>query len=99
MKRARIAELKDHLSRYVAYVKQGGQVLVLERDRPVAKLVPLGGAPVTAGEAGPRVARLEQQGLVRRGLGGAPEWLGRRKPARVKGSVLADLLAERAEGR
>jgi prevent-host-death family protein len=98
MKMARIAELKNHLSRYVAYVKQGGQVLVMERDRPVAKLVPLAIAPDMGAESG-RAARLEQQGLVRRGTGGAPEWLGRRKPARVKGSVLADLLAERAEGR
>jgi prevent-host-death family protein len=96
VKVAKIAELKNRLSHYVAYVKHGGEVLVMERDRPVAKLVPLAGR----GDAVEgRIERLEQRGLARRGAGGVPDWLGKRRPARVKGSVLADLLDERAEGR
>jgi len=40
MKSANIAELKAHLSRYVKLVKKGQRVLVLERNTPVAELVP-----------------------------------------------------------
>ena len=70
-------------------------MLVLDRDRPVARIV----APLAAVEAtDDRLARLERRGLVRVGTGGLPEGLGRRKPARLRGSVLRDLLAERRRG-
>ena len=41
MKSANIAELKNHLSRYLSEVKRGGDVLVSERTVPFAKIVPL----------------------------------------------------------
>jgi len=41
MKTANIAELKNHLSVYLAEVKRGGEVLVSERNVPFAKIVPL----------------------------------------------------------
>jgi prevent-host-death family protein len=41
VKSAKIAELKNNLSRYLDYVKAGGAVMVLDRDRPVAQIVPL----------------------------------------------------------
>lgn len=41
MKTANIAELKNHLSRYLAEVKRGGEVLVSDRNVPFAKIVPL----------------------------------------------------------
>jgi antitoxin (DNA-binding transcriptional repressor) of toxin-antitoxin stability system len=95
MKRANIGELRNHLSRYLEHVRGGGEVLVLDRDRPVARIV----APLGAVEAtDDRLARLGRRGLVRVGTGGLPEWLGRRKPARLRGSVLRDLLAERRRG-
>lgn len=40
MKTANIAELKNGLSKYLAEVKRGGQVLVSERNVPFAKIVP-----------------------------------------------------------
>ena len=94
MKKARVAELKNGLSRYLAYVKRGGTVLVFERDRPVARLVPM---TVSSGRGDHRLDELERQGLIRRGRGGVPDLL-RRPPIRVKGSVLKDLLAERRSG-
>lgn len=97
MKRARIAQLKDHLSRYLEHVRAGGTVVVLDRDQPVAQIVPLAAAPPGRAD-GDRLARLERRGLIRRGRGGLPEWLGRRRPPRFRGSVLKDLLAERARG-
>lgn len=94
MKKAKVAELKNGLSRYLAHVKRGGTVLVFERDRPVAQIIP---AAVSSGRGDRRLAELERQGLIRRGRGGLPELL-RRRPIRVKGSVLKDLLAERRSG-
>jgi len=99
VKNAKIAELKNNLSRYLDHVKAGGSVLVLERDRPIAQIVPLshvGGRRVGADDG--RLARLERNGVIRRGRGGLPEWLGRRRPARLRGSLLRDLLAERRSG-
>lgn len=41
MKTANVAELKNGLSKYLAEVKRGGQVLISERNVPFAKIVPL----------------------------------------------------------
>jgi prevent-host-death family protein len=41
MKTANIAELRNHLSRYLSEVKRGDEVLVSERNVPFAKIVPL----------------------------------------------------------
>lgn len=98
MKTARIAELKNNLSRYLDHVRGGGTVVVLDRDRPVAQIMPLSRAARAAGADQERLARLERRGLVRRGSGGVPPWLSRRRPRRLRGSVLADLLAEREAG-
>jgi prevent-host-death family protein len=98
MKRVKIAELKNNLSRYLDHVRSGGTVLVLDRDQPVAQIVPLAYSVRSAGSDDPRLRRLERRGLIRRGSGGLPEWLGRRKPPKLRGSVLKDLLAEREAG-
>ena len=98
MKKARIAELKNNLSRYLEHVKGGGSVLVLDRDQPVAQIVPLQPTARGSGAGEDRLVRLERRGLIRRGTGGLPDWVGRRKPPRLRGSVLKDLLDERAGG-
>ena len=98
MKKARIAELKNNLSRYLEHVKGGGSVLVFDRDQPVAQIVPLQPAVRGSGANEERLVRLERRGLIRRGTGGLPDWLGRRKPPRLRSSVLKDLLAEREGG-
>lgn len=41
MKSVNIAELKNHLSLYLKEVKAGEEILVRDRDRPVARIVPL----------------------------------------------------------
>jgi len=40
MKKAKVSELKSHLSSYLAEVKQGDTVVVCERKTPIARLVP-----------------------------------------------------------
>lgn len=99
MKAVKIAELKNNLSRYVEYVRSGGTVLVFDRNDPVAQIIPLQRAEEhRATEDEERLARLERRGLIRRGTGGVPHRLGRRKLPRVRGSVLQDLLSERESG-
>jgi prevent-host-death family protein len=41
MRSVNVAELKNSLSRYLAYAKQGEEIVVRDRNLPVAKLVPL----------------------------------------------------------
>ncbi|MBL8022146.1 MAG: type II toxin-antitoxin system prevent-host-death family antitoxin [Leptospirales bacterium] len=46
--KVKIAELKNNLSRYVHRVRERGEVIVVcDRDRPVACLVPLGNSSET----------------------------------------------------
>jgi prevent-host-death family protein len=99
MKRANIAQLKNNLSRYLDQVRHGEIVLVIDRDQPIAQIVPLQDRRAARpGADGERLARLERQGLIRRGAGALPDWLGRRKPPRLQRSLLRDLLAERESG-
>lgn len=42
--------------------------------------------------------RLERRGLIRRGEGALPAWFGKRRPPRLRGSIVKDLLAEREAG-
>jgi prevent-host-death family protein len=97
MKRAKIAELKNNLSRYLDHVRSGGSVLVLDRDQPVARIVPLEPTARDHTKIDPRLLRLERRGLIRRGTGKLPPWFGKRRPPRLRGSVLAELLGERKE--
>ena len=41
MKRVKIAELKDQLSKYLRAVERGDEVEVTDRDRPIARIVPV----------------------------------------------------------
>jgi antitoxin (DNA-binding transcriptional repressor) of toxin-antitoxin stability system len=40
MKRVKIAELKDQLSRHLREVERGAQVEATDRDRPIARSCP-----------------------------------------------------------
>ncbi len=45
MKNARISELRDRLSEYLARVRKGETVIVYDRDTPIARLEPIGPRP------------------------------------------------------
>jgi prevent-host-death family protein len=98
MKKAKIAELKNNLSRYLDQVRHGETVLVVDRDQPIAQIVPLQKRHARQGADEERLARLERGGLIRRGTGELPDWLGRRTPPRLRRSLLRDLLSERETG-
>jgi antitoxin (DNA-binding transcriptional repressor) of toxin-antitoxin stability system len=98
MQYAKIGQLRDGLSRYLDQVRDGSEILVLDRDRPVARIVPAGASRPAPGGDAERLLDLERRGILRRGKGRYPAVLRRGRPARVRGSVLADLRAERESG-
>ncbi len=96
MKIAKVSELKASLSKYLARVKAGEEVVVTERGIPVAKLVPI---PPAEGAEEERLARLERAGLIKRGTGKLPkdfwDWP---RPKDPEGLALKALLEERESG-
>ena len=98
MKKAGIADLKNNLSRYIDQVREGQSILVLDRNLPVAQIVPLQSAARRSLSDDDRLARLERKGLIRRGAGGSQKWLVKHRPVKIKGSVLQDLPDERRSG-
>lgn len=61
-----ISELKAGLSHYLREVRRGGEVQVLDRGKPVARLV----APAVADDDDDLRARLISAGVIRPGKGG-----------------------------
>jgi len=99
MKVATISQTKNNLSALLDKVRHGETILIVDRDRPVARIVPVQTSDVPDQEG--RLRRLERAGLIRRGTGGAvAEILRGRPPKPLKGGdILKALLAEREEGR
>jgi prevent-host-death family protein len=95
MMRVAVRELKARLSEYLSRVKAGDEVVVTERGRSVAKLVPM-----SPDEAQPdRMLELEKRGLLRRGSGKLPEGLLEHRPVLdPEGLAVKALLADRDEG-
>lgn len=95
MKTAAVAELKAQLSRYLSRVKAGEEVLVTERGRPVARLVPVGGG----GTALDQLGDLERQGLIRLGAGQLPKDFWKMpRPRDARGDVRRAVAEEREGG-
>jgi antitoxin (DNA-binding transcriptional repressor) of toxin-antitoxin stability system len=94
MTKVSVTDLKAHLSRYLREVRRGGEVVVLERGVPVARLSALGAA--SSGRDDERRARLVRAGILRPGRGDASAILA--KPAlRVPTSLSAALADDRAD--
>lgn len=67
-----VRELRQHASRWLARVKAGERIVVTERGRPIAELVPIG-EPVRGGV----LAQLIEQGLATPGRGSLHDVLDR----------------------
>jgi prevent-host-death family protein len=87
MKRATISEAKNGLSALLHYVRRGGEVLIFDRDTPVARLLPFEHA--SAGDDA-RLDALERQGVVRRARSRSPAKLP--PPLDIAGAELGDAL-------
>jgi len=88
-----VAQLKARLSEYLARVRAGGEVLVTDHGRPVARIVPVA-------DEHERLAELERQGLVRPGSMKLPKGFRELPRPKVSGPTVTEaLLEERREGR
>jgi len=99
MKTATVSHAKAHLSDLLHRVERGETIVILNRRKPVALLVPPGAAGAGADEE--RLFRLERAGIVRR-PGRKPDFAFLREAApRVGGKdvLLKALLKEREENR
>ncbi|MGD9577223.1 MAG: type II toxin-antitoxin system Phd/YefM family antitoxin [Syntrophorhabdus sp.] len=96
MKTTAISELKAHLSEYLNQVKSGDEVLVTDRGKPVARIVPISGKKRSQGS----FSRLQKEGLIKLGSGKLPKdfWTLPRAED-PQGLVLKALLEERESGR
>ena len=96
MKMAPISELKARLSDYLNQVKSGTEVLVTDRGKPVARIIPI------SGKKRPRqsFAKIEREGLLKLGTGKLPQnfWTMPRGQD-PQGLVLKALIQERENGR
>ena len=95
MKEAKIGELRNQLSRYLALVRKGQSIRVLDRDVPIAQIIPISHAQEERPAGSEALIALERKGILRRGSGRfSREILEKDPPGRPAG-VLAALLEER----
>ena len=91
MSTASVSELKANLSRYLREVRRGGEVEVLDRGAPIARIVP----PGAGDERGIR-ERMIGAGLLRPGAGGAATIL-ESPPLELPVSLSDALVQDRAD--
>lgn len=95
MKYAAVSTLKATLSECLAKVKAGEELIVLERGKPIAKLVPI---PQDGAADSAHLIDLARAGLVRLGPGKLPKGFWKMpRPKDRRGKGLHALLDERAE--
>lgn len=91
-----VTELKARLSEQLRRVKRGESLVVTERGRAVARLVP---ASATQGVDEVELARLEAAGILRRGSGELPDHILRGAvPLDPEAAVRRALREEREAG-
>ncbi len=92
MKRAGVSKLKTYLSEYLNQVKAGNEVLITDRGKPVARLLPVLRTKTTKDS----LITMEKQGLIKLGAGKLPKvFWSMPRPKDPKGLVLKALLEER----
>jgi prevent-host-death family protein len=96
MKTTAISDLKAHLSDYLNQVKNGAEVLVTDRGKPVARIIPISKKTRSRGS----FSRMEKEGLIKLGSGKLSHnfWTMVRDKD-PQGLVLKALLEERESGR
>lgn len=96
MKTTAISELKAHLSEYLNQVKSGDEVLVTDRGKPVARIVPIFSKTRSRGS----FSMMEKEGLIKLGSGKLPkDFWSMPRAEDPHGLVLKALLEERENGR
>jgi prevent-host-death family protein len=91
-----VSELKARLSEYLNQVKAGMEVLITDRGKPIARLVPI----LRPKDLKESLVRMEKEGLIRIGSGKLPkDFWKMHRPDDPNGMVLKALLDEREAGR
>jgi prevent-host-death family protein len=92
MRSTNIADLRNHLTRYLQEVRAGEEIVVRDRQRPIAKIVPF------AVDEADDDAALVAAGLMRKGTGKLPASYWRARGPRVALEVaVAAVSADRNE--
>ena|SRR3990172_4440625 len=99
MKKASITQTKNQLSALLDAVRHGETILIMDRDRPVARLEPVESTQDL--DSTGYLAQLERNGIIRRALVQPSKRLLKQRPPRAKegASILGALRAEREEAR
>ena len=86
MRTANIADLRNRLTQYLKEVRAGEEIVVCDRQRPIAKIVPF-----TVDDQDLDDAALVAAGLMRKGSGTIPAsfWTARRPRTPLKTAVAA----------
>jgi prevent-host-death family protein len=97
MKTAAVSQLKATLSKYLERVKAGEEVLITDRGKPIARIIPIS---LESQHVPPHLRDMERAGLARIGTGKLPKgfWDAPR-PQDAAGAARKALLEERSEGR
>lgn len=91
MRSTNIADLRNHLTQYLREVRAGEEILVRDRQRPIAKIVPL----VVDDESAEDTA-LVASGLMRRAERAVPRSFWRARRARLAlGTAVATVREDR----
>lgn len=96
MLRASVSLAKTRLSELLDRVRHGESVLITDRGRPVARLVPV--TPIE-GEPDTWLANLERNGVVRRQLAPLPADFLQGELPTARASAVQALIRDREEGR
>lgn len=86
MRSTNIADLRNHLTQYLQEVRAGEEIVVCDRQRPIAKIVPF-----TVDDDDADDAALVAGGLMRKGSGVIPPsfWKARRSRMTLQAAVAA----------
>jgi prevent-host-death family protein len=95
MRSVNVAKLKDQLSKYLSFAKEGEEIVIRDRNRPVAKIVPF--SPETADEEEALLVAQGRMRLPKERLDLKKFW--KMRMPRVSGNkAIEALLADRDEG-
>jgi prevent-host-death family protein len=95
MRTVNIADLKAHLSAHIQLVRDGEEVLVCDRNKPVARII-----PCRLDEHSEQEQRLVANGLLQLPLSGRPASVSwPEPPGNVSDEVVKQIWREEREGR
>jgi prevent-host-death family protein len=99
MERAGVAQLKARLSEYLARVERGEEVLVLQRGKAIARIIPVDHSALSNEDDLERLRDLERIGVLKLGGRVPDSYWSMPLPDDADGRMLDALLEERESGR